>query len=102
MRIERSIASDAAGGEYIGVARFSPRGAQQLRAYYHRARAAHAGAVWRDGAPFEKAYLIHLFQFMIEDGVDVHMVTTDGEYMEIDTEEDYALANARWPREYGV
>lgn len=102
VRIERSIASDAAGGEYIGVARFSPRGAQQLRAYYHRARAAHAGAIWRGGAPFEKAYLIHLFQYMIEDGVDVRMVTTDGEYMEIDTEEDYALANVRWPREYGA
>ena len=29
------------------------------------------------------------------------MVTTDGEYMEIDTEEDVALANARWSDEYG-
>ena len=31
----------------------------------------------------------------------LHMVTTDGEYMEIDTEEDVALANARWADEYG-
>lgn len=101
VRIERSIEADAASGEYIGVARFSPRGAQLLRESYHQVRAAHAGTVWRDSALFEKAYLIHLFQHMIEGGADVRMVTTDGEYMEIDTEEDYALANARWPREYG-
>lgn len=101
VRIERSIGSEQASGEYIGVARFNDRGARALRDYYHRARAAFAGSIWRDGTPFEKAYLIHLFQYMIEDGVDVRMVTTDGEYMEIDTEEDYALANERWPREYG-
>ena len=69
--------------------------------YYHLSRAAFAGSIWLDGTSFEKAYLIHLFQYMIEDGVDVRMVTTDGEYMEIDTEEDYALANVRWPQEYG-
>ena len=44
-------------------------------------------------------YLIHLFQEMIEQGLDFHVVTTDGEYMEIDTEEDYALANASWSTE---
>ena len=46
---------------------------------------------------FEKAYLIHLFQEMIEAGVDLRMVTTAGDYMEIDTEQDYALANRDWP-----
>ena len=28
------------------------------------------------------------------------MVTTGGEYAEVDTEEDYALANESWPRRY--
>lgn len=101
VRIERSIGSEQANGEYIGVACFNDRGARALCDYYHRSRAAFAGSIWRDGTSFEKAYLIHLFQYMIEDGVDVRMVTTDGEYMEIDTEEDYALANVRWPQEYG-
>ena len=51
--------------------------------------------------PFEKAYLIHLFEEMLDAGSALQMVTTNGEYMEIDTEEDVALANGRWLDEYG-
>ena len=71
-----------------------------MREYYHRARRAFAGRPWRNAALFEKAYLIELFQEMIERGVPVHMVTTDGEYMEIDTEEDYRLANDKWVKAF--
>ncbi len=96
-RIHRSIPSEEATGEYIGVAKFSPKGAALLKTYYHQARKAFGGKPWREAAVFEKAYLIHLFQEMIEDGVDVRMVTTEGDYIEIDTEEDYAWANQAWP-----
>jgi choline kinase len=98
-RIHREISSDKADGEYIGVARFSPRGAKLLREHYHRVRASHAGKPWREAKVFEKAYLILLFQEMIEQGVPIHMVATHGDYMEIDTEEDYALANRDWPKQ---
>ncbi len=50
---------------------------------------------------FEKAYLILLLQHMIEAGVAVHMVTTAGDYIEVDTEEDYALADRDWARRFG-
>ena len=96
--IDRSMPSEQASGEYIGVARFSAAGAQSLREYYHRLRESFQGMIWRDGRTFEQAYLIHLLQHMIEDGVSIHMVTTQGEYMEVDTEEDYALANRIWPQ----
>lgn len=99
--VHRDIPSDKATGEYIGVAKFSPKGAQALRDHFHRVRGEFAGQTWRAGVLFEKAYLIHLFQEMLEQGVAFHMVTTDGEYMEIDTEEDFVLANRRWPAEYG-
>ena len=96
--IDRSMPSEQASGEYIGVARFSAAGAQSLREYYQRLRESFQGMIWRDGRTFEQAYLIHLLQHMIEDGVSIHMVTTQGEYMEVDTEEDYALANRIWPQ----
>jgi len=101
LQVHRDIPSDNASGEYIGVAKFSAKGAKVMRAHYHRVRGEFAGQAWRAGVQFEKAYLIHLFQEMLEQGVDLHRVTTDGEYMEIDTEEDFALANVRWPAEYG-
>ena len=94
--IRREIASHEAAGEYIGVAKFSLRGAELLREHFHRARDAFSGKPWRDAKIFEKAYLITLFQEMIERGVPIHFVTTHGDYMEIDTEEDYALANRDW------
>ena len=98
IEVNRGIDSGKASGEYIGVAKFSAAGAAWLKEQYHRAKDARAGSVWKDGAVFEKAYLIHLFEEMLQEGVPLHMVTTDGQYMEIDTEEDYALANAHWPR----
>lgn len=97
-RVHREIPSSQASGEYIGVARFSPRGAALLREHYHRVRNSHAGKPWREAKVFEKAYLILLIQEMIEHGVDVRMVSTAGDYFEIDTEEDYALANETWPQ----
>lgn len=96
VQIKRDVPSLEASGEYIGVARFSADGARMLREYYHQLQAVYAGRVWKDGAVFEKAYLIHLYQEMLAAGEAFHMVATDGDYMEIDTEEDFALANALW------
>ena len=100
VRIDRAIPAARASGEYIGVARFSARAVTWLRAHHNRVKEAFAGQVWRDDIVFEKAYLIHLFQEMLEQGLDFYMVTTGGEYMEIDTEEDYAFADMRWPQQY--
>ena len=101
IRIRRDINANAASGEYIGVAKFSPAGAQYLKDHFYQIRELFDGKKWQDGRDFQKAYLIHLFQHMIEQGVAIHMVTTNGEYMEIDTEEDFALAHAQWPQAYG-
>ena len=94
--INRGISPEAATGEYIGVAKFTARGAEQLREHFESASAQHGGRIWKDGTSFEKAYLIHLLEEMVEAGVPIHVVTTQGEYMEVDTEEDYTLANERW------
>jgi choline kinase len=94
--IHRDIPSAHADGEYIGVAKFSPRGAALLREHFHRVQDEFGGKPWREAKVFEKAYLILLIQEMIERGVSVHFVATHGDYMEIDTEEDYALANRDW------
>jgi choline kinase len=96
VRIHRDMPSDQAHGEYIGVARFSPRGAQLLKEHYHRIHREYSGRPWREAKLFEKSYLILLFQEMIERGITINFVATHGDYMEIDTEEDYALANRDW------
>jgi hypothetical protein len=44
----------------------------------------------------EKAYLIQLLQEMLEKGVEIGHVETKGQYREIDTQEDMALAEKLW------
>jgi L-glutamine-phosphate cytidylyltransferase len=95
-RIHRDIASPVAHGEFIGVAKLSTHGAQLLKDHYARARQAHASKPFREAKVFEKAYLIHLFQDMVEHGAKLHHVDTPGEYMEVDTQQDFELAQIHW------
>ncbi|MBX9789070.1 MAG: phosphocholine cytidylyltransferase family protein [Pirellulales bacterium] len=95
-RIHRAIPPADAHGEYIGVARFSATGAARLRKHYRRCREQFAGQPFREAATFERAYLIHLFQEMIEAGEQFAHVDTPGEYIEIDTQQDFDYARANW------
>jgi L-glutamine-phosphate cytidylyltransferase len=95
-RIDRAIKPADAYGEYTGIARFSARGGQLLKEHFHRCRAAHAGKPFREAALFEKAYLIHLFQEMIEAGVTMAHADTPGDYLEVDTQQDFELAQKFW------
>ena len=95
-RIHRAIPTAEAYGEYTGIAKFSPAGAGQLREHFHDARKKYAGKAFREASSFEKAYLIHLFQDMIERGVKMGHADTAGECMEVDTQEDFELARKYW------
>jgi len=96
VELSRRIAPERASGEFIGVAKFTPEGARDLVGAFDEARARHAGNTWREGRTFERAYLIDLFQDMIERGSAFHRVDTHGGYMEIDTLEDLACAEKWW------
>src|SRR5438093_2301355 len=91
-RIHRGIDPLEAHGEYTGIAKISQAGAALLKEHYHRCRARHAGRPFREAPVFEKAYLIQLFQEMIEAGVKMAHDHTPGEYMKIDTQQDFEFA----------
>lgn len=97
IRIHRDIAESDTHGEYTGVARFTADGAARLREHYHRNRQRFAGKVFSDGRTFEKAYLIQLFQKMIEVGEHFAHVDARGGYIEIDTQQDFDYARRCWP-----
>ncbi|MDZ4860950.1 MAG: phosphocholine cytidylyltransferase family protein [Candidatus Hydrogenedentes bacterium] len=94
--INRTMPSEAAHGEYIGVARFTPRGAAAIRKYYEDARAKYGDGPFLAAKTFRKAYLIDLFQHMIEAGEAFHALATPGGYMEIDTNQDFKIAREEW------
>ncbi|HEY3082104.1 MAG TPA: phosphocholine cytidylyltransferase family protein [Chloroflexota bacterium] len=84
VEIARTIPPRTAHGEYIGLARLSPAGAAHLREHHARAGLG------------PKAYLIELFQVLVAAGLPLQAVDTDGGYLEVDTTEDYRLAQERW------
>ena len=95
-RVHRGLPPSAAHGEYTGIAKFTASGAAQLRAHFHRAKAQFSGKPFREAAVFEKAYLIHLLQDMIEAGAPMAYADTPGDYMEVDTQQDFELAQQHW------
>jgi choline kinase len=95
-RVHRAIDTREAHGEYTGIAKFTPGGATQLRQHFHQVQAKFAGKPFREAAVFEKAYLIHLLQDMIEAGAKIAHADTPGHYMEVDTQQDFELARQNW------
>lgn len=95
--LSRTIASDEATGEFIGVMRLTAKGAAQFLEAFDQARAAHADDdAFHEGRTFAKAYLIDLLAKMIASGTALHAVRMHGGYMEIDTTQDAALAEEWW------
>jgi choline kinase len=96
VHLSRRIPSSEASGEFIGVTKFTADGAREMLQAFDSARSIWAGKTWREGRTFERAYLIDLFQEMIEHGSVFHRVDTFGGYMEIDTQEDLSCAEKWW------
>lgn len=95
-RVHREIDSAEAWGEYTGVARFSIQGGEYLKRQFAQCHAEFSGKPFREAAVFEKAYLIHLLQDMVEDGVEMRHTDTANEYIEIDTQQDFEYAQTNW------
>ena len=95
-RVAREIPEAEAYGEFIGLAKFSARGALALKKHYHRCRAEFANLPFRGAKIFEKAYFIHLLQDMIDSDETMHHVDTPGGYIEVDTQQDFHYARQHW------
>lgn len=96
VRLSRTIPSEEASGEFIGVMKLSAVGASRFLEAFDEVERAFSGHVFREGRTFEKAYLIDLLAWMLERGEAMHRVSTHGGYMEIDTLEDRSLAESWW------
>lgn len=94
--VHRDIPEADAYGEFIGLAGFSIAGAKALREDYHQRRQEFAGKPYREAKVFEKAYMIHMFQDMIESGRRMAHVDTPGGYIEVDTQQDFEYARRFW------
>jgi L-glutamine-phosphate cytidylyltransferase len=96
VQLSRTIASEEADGEFIGVMKLSPTGAADLTRAFDEAERRYGAGLFREGRSFQKAYLIDLLAEMLEQGVSMQREDTPGGYMEIDTLQDLSMAEAWW------
>jgi len=78
------------------VMKLSEGGARVLTDAFDQAQRAYGTGMFREGRTFQKAYLLDLLQEMLEAGASMHRENTAGGYMEIDTEQDLAMARSWW------
>ncbi|HEY6079628.1 MAG TPA: phosphocholine cytidylyltransferase family protein, partial [Polyangiaceae bacterium] len=96
VQLSRTIASEQADGEFIGVMKLSADGSQQLLDAFDQAERKFGAGQYREGRSFQKAYLIDLLADMLEQGTPMTREDTHGGYMEIDTLQDLAMAEQWW------
>ena len=91
VRIGQRVPPDTAGGEFIGLAAFSARGAELLRETYAHALAAGA-APFHEAESVRQASFTDALQALVAAGHPVTCVSTYKGWLEIDTFDDYQRA----------
>ena len=91
-KIGKKITSKNIHGEFIGLALFSKKGAQTLKTCYKNALKKYKTKKFHEAPSIKKAYFTDIIQEIIDNGFDAKNLDTYGEWMEIDTFEDYKRA----------
>jgi phosphoenolpyruvate phosphomutase len=94
-RLSKFYNPDVAYGEFIGLAKFTKKGAEILRRNYYRSKenkTCKFEGRFHDATKFELAYLTDMVQELIFRGFPVHSVDIEGEWVEIDTAQDFEYA----------
>jgi len=92
IQIGKGLNKNDAHGEFIGLAKFSEAGTEILKSIYRIAKNLYFDKPFHEASVFEKAYLTDMIQELIDRGFDVHNVDIEGNWIEIDTHEDYEKA----------
>jgi choline kinase len=96
VEISRTIPSEQADGEFIGVMKQTPAGAAEFLNAFDEAERSYGGGQFREGRSFQKAYLLDLLAEMLEHGTTMQREDTLGGYMEIDTLQDLSMSEKWW------
>ena len=84
--------SETVTGEFIGLVKLTGGGCQIFRQMFHEAKERYDGHPFQHAKTFREAYLTDMFQEITRRGVLVHTVPIEGNWVEIDTAEDYEYA----------
>jgi len=89
--IGMKLKKDIATHEFIGIIKFSKRGAENLISVYEDCKKNHKGR-FHESESFQKASLNDILQEMIHKGFRVHYIETNKGWIEIHNKKDYETA----------
>lgn len=89
LKIGKHLTADESQGEFIGMAKFSKKGAEIFKREFQRAKDKYWGKPFQKAETFEKAYLTDMFQELIYQGIDISPVKIQKNWWEIDTNQDF-------------
>ena len=96
-KMGKTINANEAYGEFIGLAKFSNKGAEIWKKEYARVRKKQGiNSPFHEALSLEKAYLTDMLQELIDKGYKVESVDIKGGWMELDTIEDLQTAEKRY------
>lgn len=86
------VKKEANWGEFIGMAKFTKKGAEIFKRHFHQAKKLYWDKPFQRASSFQKAYLTDMFQEMIDLGVPINCVIIAKGWIEIDTVQDFRKA----------
>jgi len=103
VKISKFMNPDIAYGEFIGLAKFTRKGAEMLIRNYKRALHSpwcgfKESQRFHDAVSIEKAYLTDMIEELVERGYPIHHVDINGGWFEIDTPQDLFIARRMWTK----
>ena len=98
VKIAKFMNPDIAHGEFIGLAKFTRKGAEILIRNYRRIRTSQWCGFkkfhrFQDAVSIDKAYLTDMVQELIDRGYPIYNVDINGGWLEIDTPQDLQIAH---------
>jgi len=96
-RIAKTISPVEASGEFIGMMKFSGRGAEKLKQVYAELKSGlDPCAPFHTAPSLQRAYMTDMFQELVDRGHTVSPVLIRGNWTELDTAEDFHKASKRF------
>jgi phosphoenolpyruvate phosphomutase len=91
-KIGKNINPKTAHGEFIGLAIFSKKGADILKKCYKNALKQYKNKKFHETSSITKAYFTDMIQEIIDNDFQINHLDVYGDWIEIDTFEDYRKA----------
>ena len=88
---------DEAYGEFIGLAKFTKKGAKIAKNLYHNLLVKYKNEdAFQNAKEFQRAYLTDFIQELVDRNIEVDIASIDNIWTEIDTDEDLEIAKKIW------